>query len=151
MRLDHVSERGHTYEESCPMENLLFKYQTADFPTEIVEEEGWNVRVLPSEVEVEYAQEAWKKGYGVRRLFANALRGRGAMLASNKGRVYVLDSSIPHENEMVSRGYLKVDGSAMVSSKYPRPLLFPPKPCEVMCANVTVQHADRDTTVDTCR
>ena len=60
-------------------------------------------------------QEAWKRGYAVRRLLANALTGLGAMLASNKDRVYVLDSSIPHEHEMVRRGYLQVDGADMVS------------------------------------
>lgn len=82
------------------MENVLFKYEADD---------------NKSGFEVVYVQEEWKKTYAVRQLLANALRGTGAMLESNKGRVYVLDSSIPHDNQRVARGYLKVDGSDMVS------------------------------------
>lgn len=103
MCVDHTANDRTKYEESSSMENILFSYKTTEIRSE-----------------VEYEQQEWKEGYGVRRLYAAALLGRGAILKSNQNRVYVLDSSIPHENEMVGRGYLKVDGSDKVRSIFPR-------------------------------
>lgn len=60
--------------------------------------------------EVAYVQEAWNNTYRVRRLDPKALLGKGAMLASNKNRVYDLDCFIALKEGSVRLGYLENDG-----------------------------------------
>lgn len=98
--VEHIDRVCRKHQESSTLDNVLFKYEEA-----------------ASGREVTYVKDVWNNSHSVRRLHPNALCGRGAMLESIKDRVYVLDSSIPHEKEQVRRGYLKVEGSQMVSIK----------------------------------
>lgn len=54
---------------------------------------------------------ATESGIIVRALYPEALRGHGAMVQSNRNRVYVVDETLPRH---ARKGYLAVNGLAMV-------------------------------------
>lgn len=84
---------GDGHEVAYELSNILFAYQQSGGP----------------DGEAVYVETAWQPHLMVRPLDPHALLGDGALLRSNKGRVFVLDSSIPCADQFVKRGYLKVN------------------------------------------